>query len=159
LAVLGCADGKFVLPAARRGFSVLAVDVDHVALYGGPKPGIGGLVSMPGLVSRLGTEGLVRRVDVVCADFATVTPRPMDSVFISGAIQHSRNLPRTAEELLNAALGFVRPGGLFYLDYMLPYEAKYIGRPNCPGAEWWRQRLTRLDGWHVVHHRGLASGS
>jgi SAM-dependent methyltransferase len=155
LAALGCADGKFVLPAARRSFNVLAIDVDHVALYGGLKPGIGGVVHMPGLVARLKAENLAQRVDVVCADFATIRPRPMDSVFVSGAIQYSHNLPRTAEEILDAALSFVRPGGLFYLDYMLPYEAKYIGRPNCPDAGWWRQWLARPQGWHVMYHRVL----
>jgi len=35
LCVLGCSDGKFVIPAARKGFSVLALDIDTIALYGG----------------------------------------------------------------------------------------------------------------------------
>src|SRR5262245_20787117 len=66
LAVLGCADGKFVLPAARLGFRVLAIDIDEIALYGGPKPGVGGTVTMPGLVARLGKEKLRPLLHVVC---------------------------------------------------------------------------------------------
>jgi hypothetical protein len=155
LAVLGCADGKYVLPAARKQFKVLAVDIDEVSLYGGLKPGTGGLVSMPGLVSRLQVEHLSDQVEVVHGDFVEMVPRPTDAVFISGAIQYSHNLPNTAEKLLTAALLFVGLRGLFYIDYMLPYETKYIGRPNCPDAAWWRRWVSGLDGWNVLHHRVL----
>jgi SAM-dependent methyltransferase len=155
LAVLGCADGKFVLPAARRGFRVLAVDVDPVALYGGPKPGIGGDVYMPGLVARLKAEGLSGKVHVVCGDFSRIGPRPSGAVFTSGAIQYSYNLPSTADYLLDAVLRFVASHGLIYIDYMLPYERKYAGRPNCPNAEWWRERIGELNGWQVLYHRIL----
>lgn len=155
LTVLGCADGKFVLPAARRKFNVLAVDIDSVALYGGAKEGVGGQVTMPGLVARLEAEGLSSQVKVLCADFTELKPEPMDAVFTSGSIQYSCNMPKTADALLQAALGFVRPGGLFYIDYMLPYEVKYIGRPNCPDAAWWRQKAAELNDWTVMHHRVL----
>ena len=33
LAVLGCSDGTYVIPAARKGFDVLAIDNDRTALY------------------------------------------------------------------------------------------------------------------------------
>lgn len=155
LTVLGCADGKFVLPAARKNFSVLAVDVDYAALYGGVKEGVGGQVVMPGLAARLEVEGLSSKVKILCADFTTLTPQPMYAAFTSGAIQYSYNMPKTANELLQAALGFVRSGGFFYIDYMLPYEAKYVGRPNCPDAVWWQQKVAELSGWTVMHHRVL----
>ena len=74
VAVLGCADGKFVLPAARRGHRVVAIDVDPVALYGGEKSGLEGPVWMRGLVWRLDKERLRQRVRVINGDFARDAP-------------------------------------------------------------------------------------
>ena len=155
LAVLGCADGKFVLPAARRGFRVLAVDVDEVALFGGPKAdGIGGPVRMAGLSARLEAEGLSALVEVVLGDLTEgIYPRSYDGVLSSGAIQYSRNMPRDAKYLVTAVIGYAKPGGLVYIDYMLPYETKYIGRPNCPPAGWWRHHLNSRDDIEVLYNR------
>lgn len=157
LAVLGCADGKFVLPAARRGFHVSAVDLDGVALFGGLKPvGVGGPVEMPGLTARLKAEGLTKTVEVVQCDFAEVAaPSLHDGVLTSGAIQYSRNMPRDADYMLTAAIRYARQGGFVYLDYMLPYEAKYVGRPNCPPAEWWRSHLSSRSDIEVLYNRVL----
>lgn len=155
IAVLGCADGKFVLPAARRGYDVLAIDVDRIALFGGTKEDQSGTVRIPGLASRLLSEGLDKGVTIRCGDFVALRPECdlSPAVLTSGSIQYSLNMPRTAEELLNAALGYVAPGGFFYIDYMLPYEDKYKGRPNCPDWSWWQSTLDRLTGWRILHHR------
>lgn len=155
LTVLGCADGKFVVPAARQGLRVVAIDVDDVALFGGHKPGLTGDVYMPGLAARLRTEGLTDRVSVVHENFMSLPAHESDAVFASGAFQYSFNSTHTAEELLEAAMQFVAPRGLFYVDYMLPFEAKYKGRPNCPDADWWRTKIANLRGWDVLHHRVL----
>jgi hypothetical protein len=155
LTIIGCADGKFVLPAARKGLKVRAIDIDVTALYGGAKPGVDGEVVVPGLVSRLKAEGLLGSVEVICSDFTKINPRPSAAVFTSGSLQYSYNLPKSASELLACLMTFVAPRGLLYIDYMLPYERKYIGRPNCPDAEWWRKEMKELNGWQVLHHRVL----
>src|SRR5262249_47614938 len=101
LAVLGCSDGKFVLPAARRGFTVLAVDVDEIALFGGTKIGPDGPTYMPGLRARLESEGLSRLVEIVHADLAECEPRrPSDVVITSGALQYSRNMKHSMDEMM-----------------------------------------------------------
>ena len=61
LAVIGCADGTEVLPAARKGFDVWAVDVDDIAVNGGVKEDASGEVQVPGLVSRVKQENLSDR--------------------------------------------------------------------------------------------------
>ena len=94
LAVLGCADGKFVLPAARRGFNVLAIDVDHVALYGGLKPGIGGVNHMPGLVARLKTENLAQAAALPAVPAVTVA---LDTLHHSGAAERGLHAERSSE--------------------------------------------------------------
>jgi len=155
LAVLGCADGKYVLPAARRGMSVLAVDRDEVALRGGPKPWVEGTVRIQGLVQRLKAERLQGTVAVVNADFRTMPPVRCRAVWISGAVQYSCNMPDTAEQIMHCVLEFVASGGLLYVDYMLPYEEKYKGRSNCPAPEWWRVWSRALRGWKTHYNRVL----
>lgn len=153
LAVLGCADGKFVLPAARKGMSVLAIDLDGIALYGGKKEGVGGLVNMPGLTSRLVDEGVNSFVEVKHEDFTNVRPAKCSGVWVSGAIQYSNNSNLKASDIISKVLGFVAPAGLVYIDYMLPYEDKYKGRLNCPTQEWWRNYVSSLSTWEVLSHR------
>lgn len=154
LAILGCADGKFVLPAVRSGFSVMASDMDGVALYGGSKPGPGGEpVWMPGLVARLKAEGLQDAVEVRHGDFTTGSPDQFDAVFTSGAIQYSANSGRSAEQLMQTVLAYVGPKGFLYADYMLPFEEKYRGRANCPDAGWWRAWASTQEDWRVRFNR------
>jgi hypothetical protein len=155
LCVLGCADGKFVLPAARRGLRVHAVDVDTIALFGGMKPGVEGDVYVPGLCARLQREGLEDLVTVHQRDLRTAPQYSARLVFTSGAIQYSLNLPASADELLRAVVARVAPGGLLYIDYMLPFEDKLKGRPNCPPREFWRAWAAKLSDFEVLHNRVL----
>ena len=155
VAILGCADGKFVLPAARRGHRVVAIDVDPVALYGGEKPGLNGPVWMPGLVWRLDREGLRQRVQVVNGDFARDAPVfRCQLVLTSGALQYSRNCTNPMSSMIRSVKRYVAPGGLLYVDYMLPYESKYQGRQNCPGREAWNEYFLESR-WRFFYNRVL----
>ncbi|MGI8426324.1 MAG: hypothetical protein ACR2M4_06940 [Actinomycetota bacterium] len=157
LVVLGCADGKFVVPAARKGVRVYAVDCDEVALFGGRKAQpCGTTVLMEGLRRRLEREELESLVEIRHADFvAQRAPRRFTAVLTSGAIQYSRNVRYSADEIMCRIIEYVAPAGYLYVDYMLPWEAKYHGRPNCPDEEWWRWWSRRLAGWKVLYNRVL----
>jgi hypothetical protein len=159
-AVLGCADGKFVLPAARRGFSVVAIDVDEVALFGGCKVEFDGTkVEMPGLLSRLQGERLEAQVQILSGDFVTLRcAKHFHAVFTSGAVQYSRNLVYSFDEIVKAVQSYVAPGGLLYVDYMLPWEEKYRGRPICPEKQAWTVAFPPLS-WSVLHNRVVAPTS
>lgn len=165
LAVLGCADGKFVVPAARRGIRVWAVDIDEVTLFGGTKPG--GTkpgssepgsepVRVPGLASRLAAERLEHLVEISHGDFTGMAPgRHFDGVLTSGALQYSSNTGHDLAEMVAAVGAHVRLSGLLYIDYMLPFEDKYKGRPNCPDASWWKDYFARRAEWDVVYNRAM----
>ncbi|AUG78797.1 hypothetical protein CFP65_4030 [Kitasatospora sp. MMS16-BH015] len=154
MAVIGCADGKYVLPAARRGFKVWAIDIDEVALFGGYKKDLTGEVLMPGLASRVKAEGLEDLVEVVHGDFMAAPPQQkFDAVFTSGALQYSNNLEHSLEQMVTEVGACVKPGGLLYIDYMLPYEEKYQGRAICPEAPWWKEYFTSRPVWEVKHNR------
>lgn len=151
IAVLGCSDGKFVLPAARRGIHVVAVDVDAVSLYGGTKQGADGCsIEMPGLIRRLEAEGLRDRVIVLNEDLATVrVERPCDLVFISGAIQYAINRRHSMADLIANVKALVAPGGRVSIEYMLPVEARHQGLENYPSAEIWTEYFS-TPGWTVT---------
>jgi hypothetical protein len=155
VAILGCSDGKFALPAARRGHSVLAIDIDGVALYGGNKTGPSGEVYMPGLVARLRTEGLESQVQVIHDDFVNYSPPTRyHAVFTSGAIQYSCNLKHSMLLMIEGVLSYVANSGFIYIDYMLPMEEKYRGRDNYPGREEW-QNFFPENSWEVIYNRVL----
>jgi cyclopropane fatty-acyl-phospholipid synthase-like methyltransferase len=159
LAVLGCSDGKYVLPAARRGIEVIAVDIDEVSLFGGTKVGVDGSdVHMPGLVWRLAVEGLGDRVTVVHDDLATVRlDPPCDLVFISGAIQYAVNLRHSMTDLIGNVQACVAPGGRLFVEYMLPVEARHQGRANYLPPEVWTSMVS-TDGWTVTSNRVAPAG-
>lgn len=152
LLVVGCADGKFVLPAARRGWSVTAIDVDTRMIAGcDAEPGRGILRKVPGLLTRLEHEGLLDRVNVRCEDFMTADLPRCDALWTSGALQYSLNIGYTIEALTDRLGELVVKNGFVYIEYMLPNEPRLKGRPNCPPATWWRNRFPER-GWKVLRH-------
>lgn len=155
VAIIGCSDGKFVLPPARRGHKVLAIDIDEVALYGGYKTGLLGETYMPGLVSRLRTENLSDRVEVVLGDYFETHPtRKFHAVFTSGAVQYSRNQKHSMSHMVSCLQDSVKGGGFFYADYMLPMEEMYKGRDNYPAKHRWSEFFIK-DGWRIIYNRVL----
>jgi hypothetical protein len=155
VAILGCSDGKFVLPAARRGHSVLAMDIDETALFGGNKRGPNGAIHMPGLRKRLRAEHLSHLVSIVNADFIEYrSRRPFHAVFTSGAVQYSRNLKHPFETVIERLKAFVANQGYIYVDYMLPIEDQHKGRDNYPTKEAW-SCFFEAKGWRLIHNRVL----
>lgn len=81
--VAGASDGKYVLPLARRGLHVIAIERDPLALEGGPvmlpgpTPG-----TMAGLRKRLAAEQLTHRARIVQADILDLAENigPVDAV-------------------------------------------------------------------------------
>ncbi len=156
VSILGCSDGKFVIPAARRGHRVLAVDIDPVALFGGSKPGVGGPVKMPGLTARLNQENLQRTVRVVHADFVTFrAPRARSHlVFTSGSIQYSYNLRHSLHAVIKAIQSFALSGGFVYVDYMLPLIDQHLTRPNFFARGALREHFPAPN-WQIIYDRVL----
>lgn len=153
--VIGCADGKFVLPAARRGWHVLAVDLDPRMVSGcGADASVGILEPVPGLQSRLAVEGLAANVDVFTADFMTLDLPPVDALWTSGCLQYSVNSRHHIGRLTDSLRRKLKRGGLGFIEYMLPDEQKLIGRPNCPAEGWWRDEFP-ANGWEVLSHVSL----
>ncbi|WUS98904.1 class I SAM-dependent methyltransferase [Streptomyces sp. NBC_00708] len=138
VAILGCSDGKFVLPAARRDCDVIAVDIDDVALHGGTtKTADGEPIEMAGLAWRLKTEGLEHKVEIILGDLAEVSLPQCDLIFISGALQYSHNLRHSMAGMMSRIQATVSPGGYLYIEYMLPVTEAHKALDNYPLASEW----------------------
>lgn len=145
--VVGCSDGKFVLPLARRGHAVVAVDIDIVALEGGLKdfpihrPSISSVEyesieqaksmdqipterrQVLGLRSRTKSEGLESLVQILTADFYRDPPLAhFDFVFTSCSIQYKLNRCLPVVSMLQTLTNRVSDNGFLGIEYMLPLE-------------------------------------
>lgn len=150
--VIGCADGKFVVPAARRGWCVVAVDRDANMIDGCPAlPALGVSEPVPGLLRRLQAERLTDRVRVVRGDYMDEALPTGDALWTSGAIQYSANTRYSIEAMTDRLRDLLVPGGVAYIEYMIPDEEKLKGRPNCPPIAWWKTRFASR-GWQVLRH-------
>lgn len=119
LCILGCSDGKFVIPAAKRGFSVLAIDMDRVALFGGVVNLSDRQIKIGGLTDRLRKEGLEEKVKVVHDDYIAYSPEsPYSGVFTSGSIHYGENSKYTFRETMESVKKYVAIPGLLFFEYI-----------------------------------------
>jgi SAM-dependent methyltransferase len=133
--VVGASDGKFVLPLARRGFRVIAIERDPLALDGGPVilPNQGA-ATMPGLRRRLAEEGLGELVEIVAADLLDIAPSldPVDAVWTSCSWHYRANHRRPLVEFITAMARLCRQGGVLGAEYMLPVQPHHLGIEHYP---------------------------
>jgi hypothetical protein len=149
-AVLGCSDGKFVLPLARRGIRVAAIDYDRVALYGGQKTGRDGSpIVVEGLDWRLTRESLRHVVDIIDDDFLSRDPEPAPAVFCSGALHYSRNSHFTLKRITDILKAWVLPGGELLFEHMTPSTLEHRRRSNMGSQEAW-EAMFRDPEWVLV---------
>lgn len=131
VAVVGASDGKFVLPLARRGIRVIAVERDRTAVEGGPVLLPGDVATtMPGLRKRLAAEGLTDQVQILRADLLTLPDpaEPVDAVWTSCSWHYSINHHRPLADFISAMTHLCRPGGgIFGAEYMMPVEPRHFG--------------------------------
>lgn len=118
-AVLGCADGNYVVPAARRGFEVLAIDIDTVALYGG-RANIGGKdLEIIGMKKKLERLGLEEKVNIVRQSYLDYQPETTFSgVIVSESTHYQANSRYSLDERIAKIQSYLSIGGLFLLEYL-----------------------------------------
>jgi SAM-dependent methyltransferase len=148
--VVGASDGKFVLPLARRGLHVYAIERDQLALDGGPVtlPGPRHGV-MDGLRRRLHTTDLNRHVEIIEADLLDLPTGlpPADAVWTSCSWHYSANHRRPLGNFLDSMKSLCRPGGLLGAEYMMPVEPRHIGIEHYPDLGELRHHFV---GWNVI---------
>ncbi|MEV6363194.1 class I SAM-dependent methyltransferase [Nocardia asteroides] len=123
--VVGASDGKFVLPLAAAGYTVIAVENDPQALYGGEVllPG-SGLAYAPSLAERVEAAGLTSLVRIKPHDFfdAELSELQAEAVWTSCSWHYSANHHRPLSEFIERMTDLLAPGGLLGAEFMMPVE-------------------------------------
>lgn len=147
--MVGASDGKFVIPLARSGRRVIAIERDHQAIHGGPAdlPGKGAGEAL-GLLERLALEGLSDRVDVLDRDLFDVDPLPSCSaVWTSCSWHYSINHTRPLHDFIGRLRAICEPGGLLGAEYMMPVEPRHTTIEHYLDEGDIRDYLT---GWEIL---------
>lgn len=141
--IVGCSDGKFLLPFARNHIKVTGYDIDEVAMYGGVK--LFPIVNNPkkykykkdfvskkfeleerkvvGIVDRLKLENVSKYAVIEKRDFYKNLPKEkFDVVFTSCSLHYSVNKMFTLEDKTHKLQSIVKKGGYLYMDYMMAIE-------------------------------------
>ncbi|HYF82454.1 MAG TPA: hypothetical protein VEB00_05435 [Clostridia bacterium] len=146
--IVGCSDGKFVLPFARKKHFIVGYDIDRIALYGGKKlfpikrditkkyefESTEGIVGnkitsykipteerdMTGLLQKIKKDGLEKYVEIRLLDFfKSEVDKKYDLVFTSCSLHYKNNNAFSLEQLINKLKDAVEVDGYLYIDYMM----------------------------------------
>lgn len=141
--VVGCSDGKFLLPFARKGHNVTGYDLDDVALKGGEKDfpvvpryikykysehfesKIYPLERRPvlGVIERLKKEKLSESAKIIRADYYKSNfSKKFDVVVTSCSLHYSINKSISLEKKIKKLMQIVDIGGLLYIEYMMAIQ-------------------------------------
>lgn len=141
--IVGCSDGKFLMPFARKQIKVVGYDIDDVALYGGIKdfPIVDQKVKYEytknfvsrkyeleekrvyGITERLEKEKLNKYASIEKRDFYKNVPNAKyDVVFTSCSLHYSVNSDFTLEAKTKKLQSIVSKNGYLYMDYMMAID-------------------------------------
>ena len=173
--IVGCSDGKFLLPFARDGIKVTGYDIDDIALYGGYKefPIVKEKIKYEyksnfkskkfeletkkvlGITERLQIEKIERYADIEKRDFyRTIPDKKFNLVFTSCSLHYSANQDFTLEEKTKKSQDIILPEGYLYIDYMMAIdENDYL---TYPASKFYRKKeiVKYFDkNWEIISHK------
>ena len=170
--IVGCSDGKFLFPFARKGIHVTGYEVDDTALYGGYKdfPIIKDkerfsysedFVSKQydvenkyvyGIIERIQKEELANYVNIEKRDFYKNVPKTkFDIVFTSCSLHYSLNKEFTLKDKMKKLQSIVSDGGYLYVDYMMAIDENNLEK--YPINKYFRKGEMKKyfdDSWKII---------
>lgn len=170
--IVGCSDGKFLMPFARKGYSVTGYDIDDIALYGGEKdfPIVNQKNTYKydknfksenyllerkrvlGTVERLEIEGISNNAKIEKRDFYKNVPnKKFDVVFTSCSLHYSVNKEFTLKDKIEKLQSIVSKNGLLYIDYMMAIDENDF--VNYPENKFFRKGEIKEyfnDDWKII---------
>lgn len=170
--IVGCSDGKFLLPFARQKINITGYDIDDVALYGGKKlfPIIEKkniykysptFVSknykleerdVLGIMKRLEIEGLKQYANIEKRDFYKSPPdKQFNVVFTSCSLHYTNNKDFSLENKTEKLKNVTAVDGYLYIDYMMAIDEK--DEQTYPFEKFYRKNemLKYFDeNWEIV---------
>lgn len=173
--IVGCSDGKFLMPFARDKIKVTGYDIDDIALYGGNKdfPIVENKIKYPysldfkskdfkletrkvlGITERLKIENITEYANIEKRDFYKNPPlERFDVVFTSCSLHYSANQGFSLEDKTKKLQEIVLPNGYLYIDYMMAIdEDDYV---NYPSSKFYRKNEILKyfnDDWKILSFR------
>lgn len=170
--IVGCSDGKFLMPFARKQIHVTGYDIDDIALYGGYKdfPVIDKKVKYDysknfeskqyklvnkrvyGITERLEKENLNKYANIEKRDFYKNVPKEKyNVVFTSCSLHYSVNSDFTLEDKTKKLQSIVAKNGYLYIDYMMALDEDDY--ENYPTYKFYRKNeiLKYFDeNWEII---------
>ena len=118
--VIGCSDGTYVIPAARKGFYVTALDIDKSAIYGSEPIMIDNkYIENIGLEGRLKKENLCDKVYYeVCDYMKWKSEKKYSLIFTSGSIHYEFNTKYNADDMIYKMIDMLCNNGILLLEYI-----------------------------------------
>lgn len=147
--VVGASDGKFVIPLAKLGFDVLAIERDGKAVHGGPVELPGHITgTMLGLRQRLKIEEVADHVTIVKDNlFDLRNLSACDAVWTSCSWHYSVNHDRPLREFVGRLQELCAPEGLLGAEFMMPVEDRHRAIEHYLDEG---QIRDYLEGWRLL---------
>ena len=142
--IVGCSDGKFLIPFARAHHKVVGYDIDTIDLFGGEKdfpiyekrkkiPKYDRNFKSPnypletrrviGLQERIEIEKLEDYARIEERNFYENPPKEkFNVVFTSCSLHYTINNKFSLQDKINKLKNIVENGGILYIDYMMALE-------------------------------------
>lgn len=173
--IVGCSDGKFLMPFARDGIKVTGYDIDDIALYGGYKefPIIKEKIKhsytpnfkskdfdletkkVLGITERLELENISQYATIEKRDFYRFLPtNKFNVVFTSCSLHYSANQDFTLEDKTKKLQEIVLPNGYLYIDYMMAIDENDYN--SYPTSKFYRKNEIKKyfnDDWEILSFR------
>lgn len=127
ICIVGASDGRFVLPLAKYGYKILAIENDTVLIDGGTVSGPNDTtIKVLGLKKRLAIEKITSKVEILTKNFLDIkTSLKADAIFTSSTWDCTINHSRPLKEYIMRMQEIVKIGGIFCAEYMMPCEARH----------------------------------
>ncbi|HEY3684238.1 MAG TPA: class I SAM-dependent methyltransferase [Streptosporangiaceae bacterium] len=147
--VVGASDGKFVIPLAKLGYHVLAIERDRQAVHGGVVELPGHLQgTMLGLRRRMMSEEVAECVTIVEGDLFDLRHLPpCDAVWTSCSWHYSLNHRRPLSAFVERLQALCAPEGLLGAEFMMPVEERHQSIEHYLEEG---QILDYFEGWRLL---------
>ena len=127
ICIIGASDGRFVIPLAKNGYQVIAIENDPILINGGVVDGPNKKkIDVLGLKKRIEIEKVSSNVKIIENNFFDVDLSfSVDAIFTSSTWDCSLNHSHPVKVYLDKMIKIVKPTGLFCAEYMMPCEEKH----------------------------------
>lgn len=127
ICIVGASDGRFVVPLAKKGYNVIAIENTPLMIDGGVADvGNEQKINILGLKKRLELHSVSSKVKIIKNNFLDLESNFLvDAIFTSSTWDCSINHKYPVSEYLGKMKNLLKKNGIFCSEYMMPCEEKH----------------------------------